>query len=60
MTAEKILRDIINKLSDLNCDISYKRMENLKIRVDKEMNVINLLISLKDPSVSLSKTTLTF
>ena len=38
MTAEKILRDFFNKLSDLNCDISNKRMENLKIRVDKEMN----------------------
>jgi hypothetical protein len=62
MSADTILEFMFNKLSNLNNDISTKLMENLKCRVEERLNndVMNLLRSLKDPSVAPSKTTLNF
>ena len=62
MSADTILEFMFNMLSNLNNDIRTKLMENLKCRVEERLNndVMNLLRSLKDPSVTPSKTTLNF
>lgn len=62
LSAEKILNFMFDKLENLNTDISKKLAENLKIRVNERMNedVLQLLRSLKDPTITPSKTTLIF
>lgn len=62
VSAETILQFMFKKLSEINSEISDKLIQNLKIRVNDRMNedVMKLLRSLKDPTVTPSKTTLTF
>ncbi|KAL3853627.1 hypothetical protein ACJMK2_017158 [Sinanodonta woodiana] len=61
MIAYIILEFMMNKHSNLKSVISTKLIENLKCRVEERFNnVLNLLRSLKDPSVAPSKTTLNF
>ena len=53
---------MFKKLSMINSEISQDLHDNLKQRIDERINkeVMNLLKSLKDPSVAPSKATLTF
>jgi len=62
VSAEIILDFMFNKLSEIKSEVSDKLFENLKIRIEERMNmnVMSLLKSLKDPSVTPSKATLTF
>ncbi|KAL3859778.1 hypothetical protein ACJMK2_009972 [Sinanodonta woodiana] len=62
MSANTSLGFRFNKLSNLNNDISTKLMENLKCCVQEQLSkdVMNLLCSLKDPSVTLSNTKINF
>lgn len=62
LSAEIILDFMFNKLSEIKSEVSDKLFENLKFRIEERMNmnVMSLLKSLKDPSVTPSKATLTF
>ncbi|KAL3875739.1 hypothetical protein ACJMK2_033660 [Sinanodonta woodiana] len=60
--ANTSLEFMFNKLANETNDISTELMGNLKCRLEERLNkdVMNLLRSLKDPSVALSNTTLNF
>ncbi|KAG5673183.1 hypothetical protein PVAND_003250 [Polypedilum vanderplanki] len=61
-SADIILEFMFKKLLTINSEISKELHDNLKKRIDERLNkdVMNLLKSLKDPSVPPSKFTLTF
>ena len=59
---DEINKFMLQKLSDIDHEISRTLHDNIKRRIDERINndVMNLLPSLKDPSISPSKYTLIF
>ena len=62
MSADTILNFMFTKLSNIKNEIAEKLLENLKQRVGERLNpdLMNLLRSLKDPSIVPSRNTINF
>ena len=62
LSADVIIKFMLQKLSDIDNEISRTLHDNIKRRIDERINndVMNLLPSLKVPSISPSKNTLIF